>query len=191
MEKQSTHSISADKTDTKQLNALKRENSKEESNLNMQISRELQEYFKNTEFENLVSPGQSDLTLSGFLNNKLLIVFTIRTGIPYSLFALIKDYTPFTFNDWAEYLNISGKSLTRYRQSDKFFKPIHTEKIIELAEVTNLGLGVFGSENKFKMWLETPNFALGNQKPFELLKDSYGKEMVMGELTRIDQGILA
>ncbi|HMT66006.1 MAG TPA: DUF2384 domain-containing protein [Bacteroidales bacterium] len=191
MEKQSTHSISADKTDTKQLNTLKRENSKEESNLNMQISRELQEYFKNTEFENLVSPGQSDLTLSGFLNNKLLIVFTIRTGIPYSLFALIKDYTPFTFNDWAEYLNISGKSLTRYRQSDKFFKPIHTEKIIELAEVTNLGLGVFGSENKFKMWLETPNFALGNQKPFELLKDSYGKEMVMGELTRIDQGILA
>ncbi|HNY57282.1 MAG TPA: DUF2384 domain-containing protein [Bacteroidales bacterium] len=191
MEKQSTHSISADKTDTKQLNTLKRENSKEESNLNMQISRELQEYFKNTEFENLVSPGQSDLTLSGFLNNKLLIVFTIRTGIPYSLFALIKDYTPFTFNDWAEYLNISGKSLTRYRQSDKFFKPIHTEKIIELAEVTNLGLGVFGSENKFKMWLETPNFALGNQKPFELLKDSYGKEMVMGELTRIDHGILA
>ena len=191
MEKQSTHSISADKTDTKQLNTLKRENSKEESNLNMQISRELQEYFKNTEFENLVSPGQSDLTLSGFLNNKLLIVFTIRTVIPYSLFALIKDYTPFTFNDWAEYLNISGKSLTRYRQSDKFFKPIHTEKIIELAEVTNLGLGVFGSENKFKMWLETPNFALGNQKPFELLKDSYGKEMVMGELTRIDQGILA
>ena len=191
MEKQSTHSISADKTDTKQLNTLKRENSKEESNLNMQISRELQEYFKNTEFENLVSPGQSDLTLSGFLNNKLFIVFTIRTGIPYSLFALIKDYTPFTFNDWAEYLNISGKSLTRYRQSDKFFKPIHTEKIIELAEVTNLGLGVFGSENKFKMWLETPNFALGNQKPFELLKDSYGKEMVMGELTRIDQGILA
>jgi len=191
MEKQSTHSISADKTDTKQLNTLKRENSKEESNLNMQISRELQEYFKNTEFENLVSPGQSDLTLWGFLNNKLLIVFTIRTGIPYSLFALIKDYTPFTFNDWAEYLNISGKSLTRYRQSDKFFKPIHTEKIIELAEVTNLGLGVFGSENKFKMWLETPNFALGNQKPFELLKDSYGKEMVMGELTRIDHGILA
>jgi uncharacterized protein (DUF2384 family) len=41
------------------------------------------------------------------------------------------------------------------------------------------------------MWLETPNFALGNQKPFELLKDSYGKEMVMGELTRIDHGILA
>ena len=119
MEKQSTHSISADKTDTKQLNTLKRENSKEESDLNMQISRELQEYFKNTEFENLVSPGQSDLTLSGFLNNKLLIVFTIRTGIPYSLFALIKDYTPFTFNDWAEYLNISGKSLTRDRKSTR------------------------------------------------------------------------
>ena len=190
MEKQSTHSSNDGKTDTKQSVTLKGENLKKEGLLNTQISRELKKYIKNTEFKNLVSPGKSDLTLTGFLNNKLLIVYTIRKGIPYSLFALIKDYTPFTLNDWAEYLNISGKSLTRYSQSDKFFKPIHTEKIIELAEVTNLGLGVFGSENKFKMWLETPNYALGNQIPFELLKDSYGKEMVMGELTRIDQGII-
>ncbi|MDO9038752.1 MAG: DUF2384 domain-containing protein [Lutibacter sp.] len=30
---------------------------------------------------------------------------------------------------------------------------------------------------------------MGNLKPIELLKDSYGKEMVMNELNRIDQGI--
>ncbi len=190
MEKQSSHNNNAGKKDTKQSITRKGENPKKEDLLNIQISRELKKYIKNSEFENLVSPGKSDLTLSGFLNNKLLVVYMIRKGIPYSIFALIKDYTPFSVSDWAEYLNISGKSLTRYSQSDKFFKPIHTEKIIELAEATNRGLEVFGAENKFKLWLETPNYALGNQKPFDLLKDSYGKEMVMGELTRIDQGIL-
>ncbi len=190
MEKQSTHNSNAGKKETKQSITRKGENPKKEDLLNIQISRELKKYIKNTEFENLISPGKSELTLSGFLNNKLLIVYMIRKGIPYSIFSLIKDFTPFSISDWAEYLNISGKSLTRYSQSDKFFKPIHTEKIIELAEVTNRGLEVFGAENKFKLWLETPNYALGNQKPFELLKDSYGKEMVMGELTRIDQGIL-
>ena len=190
MEKLSYRNKDTDKKDTVQAGKREEENLKKEDLLNIRLNRELKKYINNIEFENLLTPSESDLTLSGFLNNKLLIVYTIRKGIPYSIFALIKDYTPFSLTDWAEYLNISGKSLTRYSQSDKFFKPIHTEKIIELAEVTNLGLEVFGDDNKFKLWLETPNYALGNQKPFELLKDSYGKEMVMGELTRIDQGIL-
>jgi putative toxin-antitoxin system antitoxin component (TIGR02293 family) len=191
MEKQSDSNKDKDKKDIRQTDTRGEENLKKGDILNIQLRRELKKYVKNTEFENQFSSKKSDLTLSNFLNNKLLIVYTIRKGIPYSIFALIKDYTPFSFTDWAEYLNISGKSLTRYSQSDKTFKPIHTEKIIELAEVTNLGLEVFGDDNKFKLWLETPNYALGRQKPFDLLKDSYGKEMVMGELTRIDQGILA
>ncbi len=59
-----------------------------------------------------------------------------------------------------------------------------------MAEVTKVGLDVFEDMEKFKRWLETPNFSLGNLKPIELLKDSYGKELVMGELTRINYGIL-
>jgi putative toxin-antitoxin system antitoxin component (TIGR02293 family) len=190
MERQSYRNNNTGKKDTRQAGTREKENLKKGDLLNIQLSRELKKYIKNTEFENQVSTLKSGLTLSGFLNNKLLIVYTIRKGIPYSIFSLIKDFTPFSFSDWAEYLNISGKSLTRYSQSDKSFKPIHTEKIIELAEVTNLGLEVFGDNKKFKLWLETPNYALGNQKPFDLVKDSYGKDMVMGELTRIDQGIL-
>ena len=88
-------------------------------------------------------------------------------------------------------MDISSKSLTRYQQQNKPFKPSLTEKIIELAEVTNLGIEVFGNNEKFRVWLETPNYALGNLKPFDLLRDSYGKEMIIGELTRIEHGILA
>ncbi|RZJ71726.1 antitoxin Xre/MbcA/ParS toxin-binding domain-containing protein [Flavobacterium sp.] len=126
-----------------------------------------------------------------FFNHKLLVVQVIREGIPYSLFANIQDYTPFTENDWSDYLSISTKSLQRYKKDLSKFKPIHSEKIIELAEVTNLGVSVFGDVEKFKLWLNTPSFALGSNKPKELLKDSYGKELVVGELTRIDHGILS
>ena len=65
------------------------------------------------------------------------------------------------------------------------------KKIIELAEVTNYGKEVFDSTEQFYLWLNTPSYALGNLKPTELLKDSYGKELVMGELNRIEQGIFA
>jgi putative toxin-antitoxin system antitoxin component (TIGR02293 family) len=71
------------------------------------------------------------------------------------------------------------------------FKPNHSEKIFEIAEVTELGKVVFDNNEKFMLWLSTPNFALGNHKPVDLIRDSYGKEMVIGELHRIDQAIFA
>lgn len=133
-----------------------------------------------------------ELTYSDFFENKMLIIRAIREGLPYKLFNKIKEVTPFTEDDWAEYLNLSKKTLLRHRNdANYFFKPIHTEKIIELAEVTNFGKEVFDSTEQFYLWLNTPSYALGNLKPAELLKDSYGKELVMGELNRIDQGIFA
>ena len=130
-------------------------------------------------------------TYSEFLMNKMLMIGVIRAGVPYSLFELIQDATPFTDNYWADVLDISTKSLHRYKQESRSFRPIQSEKIIELAEVTNVGLDVFGDMERLKLWLETPNFALGSLKPIELLKDSYGKELVLSELTRINYGILA
>jgi putative toxin-antitoxin system antitoxin component (TIGR02293 family) len=131
-----------------------------------------------------------NITFSDFFENKMLIIRAIRQGLPYKLFSKIKAITPFSEDDWAEYLNVSKKTLQRHRNDEDYlFKPIHTDKIIELAEVTNFGNEVFDSTEQFYLWLNTPSFALGNLKPAELLKDSYGKELVMGELNRIDQGI--
>lgn len=132
----------------------------------------------------------TEVTYSEFLSNKMMIIKLIRAGVPYSLFALIKDTAPFSEANWAEFLNVSTKTLERYKKTSKQFKPLQSEKIIEMAEVTNIGKEVFGGTDKFRLWLDTPNFALGNMKPIELLKDSYGKEMVMAELTRINHGIL-
>ena len=126
-----------------------------------------------------------------FLDDKMLIIKAIRSGIPYSLFEAIQEYSPFSETDWASFLDISAKSLQRYKISqDHLFKSIHSEKIIEMAEVTKLGLSVFGDMNTFKLWLNTPCFAIGSEKPINFLQDSYGKDMIMAELTRINYGIL-
>ncbi|MET4080403.1 putative toxin-antitoxin system antitoxin component (TIGR02293 family) [Pedobacter sp. UYP30] len=138
------------------------------------------------------SADTEDVTYSSFFENKMLIISAIRQGFPYKLFIEIKNILPFSEDDWAEYLHLSKKTLQRHSVDEDFlFKPIHTEKIIELAEVTNFGNEVFDSSEQFYLWLNTPSFALNNLKPAELLKDSYGKELVMGELNRIDQGIFA
>lgn len=131
------------------------------------------------------------VTYEQLLSDKMLMISVIKKGVPYSLFALIKDVTPFSESDWAHLLDLSAKSLSRYKQASKDFRPLQSEKIIEMAEVTRAGVETFGSIEKFRLWLETPNFALGSLRPLDLLKDSYGKEMVLSELVHIEHGIFA
>jgi putative toxin-antitoxin system antitoxin component (TIGR02293 family) len=159
-------------------------------NITQKLDRAIAVIVKHSQVDKRFLHSKKNLTYSEFLSNKMLIIQIIREGIPYSFFNLIQQHSPFNENDWAQILEMSTKSLHRYKQSSKNFRPIQSEKIIEMAEVTNIGLDVFGDMKKFKLWLDTPNFSLGNLMPIELLKDSYGKEMVIGELTRINYGIL-
>lgn len=161
------------------------------TNITTRLDKEISNIVKRSSFDKKFISATKDITYSDFLSNKMLMIFIIREGVPYSLFHLIQHFTPFTEDNWADFLDISTKSLQRYKQTSKSFKSIQSEKIIEMAEVTNVGLDVFGDMEKFKLWLETPNFSLGNLKPLGLLKDSYGKELVISELTRINYGILS
>ena len=161
------------------------------SNIESKLNKEITMFLKQTRNKEYNIEVNRTITYEDFLTNKMLIIIAIRAGIPYSLFDLIQYYTPFTENDWANFLDISTKSLQRYKaSSEHHFKPIHSEKIIEMAEVTKIGLDVFGNMDKLKLWLNTPNYALSNLKPIELLKDSYGKELVITELIHINHGIL-
>jgi putative toxin-antitoxin system antitoxin component (TIGR02293 family) len=153
-------------------------------NIEQKLDKEISTLFKPQ------SENKRKLTYGEFLTDKMLMISLIRAGVPYSLFNLIRDVTPFSEDDWAKFLNISTKTLHRNKKDLKQFKPLQSEKIIEMAEVTNVGKETFGDMEKFKLWLDTPNFSLENLKPMELLKDSYGKELVIGELTRINYGIL-
>ena len=59
---------------------------------------------------NKINVPNRQITYEKFLEDKMLIIVAIRTGIPYSLFDLIQHYTPFSESDWANFLDISTKS---------------------------------------------------------------------------------
>lgn len=166
------------------------ENKQHLSEQEKELNQALRAYVRDLELPASSSSGyRKKITYKTFFQNKFVVIRSIRRGVPYPLFHRIKEVTPFTENDWAEYLNLSVKTLHRYRSENQYFKPIHSEKILELAEVTRLGKEVFDSADQFYSWLNMPSIALGNMKPAELLKDSYGKELVMSELNRIEHGI--
>ena len=68
---------------------------------------------------------------------------------------------------------------------------MQSEKILELALLQKRGIEVFGNPDKFNLWIETVNIALGSVKPKELLDNSFGIELIKDELTRIEHGVLA
>ncbi len=116
---------------------------------------------------------------------------SIMKGITYDVFDQLQAKLDISEEKWAEMLCLSVKSLQRYKKEKDFrFKPIHTEKILEISEVVALGTRVFDNNlTQFNSWLATESFVLGNNRPLDLISDSYGKEMVMQELTNIEQGI--
>ncbi len=131
------------------------------------------------------------ISMDNIMLDKFSLVKIIQAGLPYSFFHKLKSALPFSTQEWSDYLGISLKSLQRYHTEKRRFKPIQSEKIIEMAEVMNLGIAVFDEMTRFKLWLDTPSFALGSMKPLDLLKDSYGKDLVMTELTALEHGIFA
>jgi len=127
--------------------------------------------------------------LMDILNDNLKMVDLIRKGISYAVFAAIQKVLPLTVTDWEEILNLNMRSVMRYKTHGKSFKPIQSEKILQIVHIYALGLEVFGDKNKLNNWLIASSFALGSRKPVDLLKDSYGQQLLINELTRISYGI--
>lgn len=131
-----------------------------------------------------------DVTYPNFLKDKLLVAKAVKRGVTNSLFNEIKRNSPFDDAQWAHFLDINIRTLQRYKGSkEHIYKPLQSERIFELAEVVSMGDMVFDTPEHFRIWLNTPSVALGGEKPINLLDNSYGKDLVLAELNRIEYGI--
>jgi putative toxin-antitoxin system antitoxin component (TIGR02293 family) len=157
---------------------------------NNQLNEAIATYLNGMETKSNLTVAHKNITYEGLLSDRMLLVEAITAGVPMSIFNLVRKEALFSDEEWAGFLDISKRSLDRFKlEVDHIFKASHSEKIFELAEVTRLGKNVFDTFDDFYDWLLVPNFALGNHKPIGLLSNSYGKELVLNELHSIDQGI--
>lgn len=113
----------------------------------------------------------------------------VREGIPYYAFEKYAAISPLSMTEWSEYLEISERSLQRYKKDNKTFDRMRSERIMEIAMVLKKGVEVFGDREKFMIWMNSKIIALGRIKPKELLDSSYGIKLLNEELIRIDYGM--
>ena len=124
-------------------------------------------------------------------NSVLSLIKTIRKGIKYLNFNNIVNNSPFSLQDWSQFLHLSDRTMQRYKKEKKSFDALHSEKILEIVMLYNKGIVVFGYKEKFNTWLETSNVALGGSTPKSFLDSSMGIQLVKDELVRIEHGVLA
>jgi putative toxin-antitoxin system antitoxin component (TIGR02293 family) len=119
------------------------------------------------------------------------IVLTAKKGVQAKAFFDVADVSGIEKNQLAAILNVSLKSLVRYRQQNKKLSPGKSERVLKLIALYKKGREVFNNLSEFRLWLAEPAYGLGNIVPLDLLHTSGGIDLIMEELGRIEFGDLA
>lgn len=121
------------------------------------------------------------------INQRTDLINIARTGIQTKYIIDIKEFTSLTDKELSSILPISQRQLVRYSDSHTLNKEI-TSHLIQLIELFQKGFKLFGQE-KFKLWIRTPNKVLNHNKPVDIMDTSIGVEMVEDVIGRIEHGV--
>jgi len=133
-----------------------------------------------------------NLTFKSLENSDILkLIDVTREGIDYKTFQELTVSFPLNISTWAKILNMSERTIQRYRREKKRLDSIHTEKLLLIILLFNKGISVFGNTSNFLAWINSKSIPLGGIKPIDLLDNSFGINMVKDELIKIEHGVLA
>ncbi|RYU91270.1 DUF2384 domain-containing protein [Mucilaginibacter terrigena] len=138
-----------------------------------------------TPFYNLLGGAKAATTSSDFDIIKLA-----RQGFPKKALLALAKKISLNIQELASILHISERTLQRY-EDDAIIKTEYAEKAVELVRLYTRGEEVFGSIDKFKLWMKTPGLIFNGEAPVTFLDTSAGFDMVFKELGRIEHGVFA
>ena len=122
--------------------------------------------------------------------NDFDIINLARKGFSKGTLLALAKKISLNLQELANILHISERTLQRYDE-DEIIKLEYAEKAVELARLYTRGEEVFGSIDKFKLWMKAPSLIFNGEAPVTILDTSAGFDMVFRELGRIEHGIFA
>lgn len=133
---------------------------------------------------------QSILNLTASFQNEMDLVNLTRNGILKQSVTKMAANFGITQEKICELLHMSTRNFQRIKDNTPL--DIYTsEQTIEMANVYSKAHLIFVNDESVKQWFQTSNYALGNQKPLDLLDTSFGVKMVSDVLGRIEHGVFS
>jgi putative toxin-antitoxin system antitoxin component (TIGR02293 family) len=113
-----------------------------------------------------------------------------KEGLPKKALESLAANISFSTKEMAEVLNVSERTIQRYKDDQKLGKDT-SGKLIRLAKLYELGEETFGSLERFKRWMHASVPTLGGKRPIDLLDTALGYELIERELVWIEHGLFS
>lgn len=114
----------------------------------------------------------------------------LRRGFPSDTLDAAARYTALSKTQLTRLLQIPMRTATR-RHGAGQLTATESDRLFRLASVVAKAVAVLGNPQKARLWLQTPNRALGGEIPLDLLDTTLGCEQVDEVLLRINYGIVS
>lgn len=106
-------------------------------------------------------------------------------------FKKIDSKTDFTQKEWSDILHISERTLQRYAKDNSTFSFSVADRILQIDKVLERGLEVFGSYERFLLWIRDKPYMLEGRLSLSSLASIDGINKVLTQIGRIEHGIFA
>ena len=116
------------------------------------------------------------------------LISLTREGIKKSTLKSLAGYLGVSMDTMSRLLHTSHRNIQR-KHEEELLDTLKTEKVLELAAFVQRGIEVIGTKTGFIDWLHSPLISLGNKMPLDFLDTSFGIQLVLKMLGRLEQGV--
>jgi len=126
-----------------------------------------------------------------------MAIYELKKNVPslknftFNDFKKIAAKTDFTQKEWSDILHISERTLQRYAKENSAFSFSITDRILQIDKVLKRGFEVFGSYEKFLLWIRDNPYMLEGRLSLHSLSSFEGISNILIQLGRIEHGIFA
>ena len=121
------------------------------------------------------------------LTNDFSLIKKAREGVKTEVFYSFAEAMKLPEKFLASVINLSPRTISNYRDQNKFLEPNYSEHLLKLIVLFEKGEEYLGNVSEFKNWLEKP-FWNSSEKPIDFLNTSGGVDYLIDYLERMAQG---
>lgn len=114
----------------------------------------------------------------------------VRKGLPFSAFEAVSKHLEISPQHITAVLGIPPRTVAR-RKAARYLTPQESDRLYRVARAISQAVEVLGTIDKARVWLKTPNRALGGEVPLDLLDTDIGARQVEEILLRLNYGIFS
>lgn len=130
----------------------------------------------------IVKKVRIDDTQKYFFNTKGTQTFTYKELDP------LINFLEWDQQDIAQFLDVNASTVSRWKSQNSNLGSLRSKKIWDIDKIIASGTRIFNSEENFKNWLNTTNYALGDVKPIHLLVNPFTVDSVDNALEALRYG---